>query len=373
MLVTKKNKIPKTIWPKKIIHIDMDAFYASVEQLDHPEWKGLPVIVGGDPASRGVVSTCSYEARKYGVHSAMAAAQAAKLCPKAIFVRPRMSRYSEISEQVMAIFRSHTSRVEQVSLDEAYLDVSTYRFGIDDPVMIARLIKQNIHAVTRLSASAGVAPNMFLAKIASAMQKPDGLTVIELGKTDDFLMTLPVRKIPGVGPVTESKLLKLGITTCDDLLKTGEASLYDQLGKLGVFLYHRALGHDDREVEPAGESQQVSTEETFERDVLDLRFLSAKLSDFSQEIYEVLCERGRQGRTLVLKVKYYDFEQITRSITLGQYPDSPKTMAACAIELLKKRTEAGKKPIRLIGFGVSGLRPINQEPVVWQQGELFAS
>jgi len=367
-----KNKPLKTIWPRKIIHIDMDAFYASVEQRDHPEWRGQPVIVGGDPTRRGVVSTCSYEARKYGVHSAMASAQAAKLCPSAIFVRPRMDRYSEISDQVMSIFRSHTSRVEQVSLDEAYLDVSTYRFGIDDPAMIARLIKQSIHAVTQLSASAGVAPNMFLAKIASALHKPDGLTVIEPGKVDDFLLTLPVRKIPGVGPVTEARLLKLGITKCDDLLKMGQTQLYNQLGKLGVFLYHRALGHDDREVEPAGESQQVSTEETFEKDVLDIRILAAKLNLFSREIYEILRERGRHGRTLVLKVKYYDFEQITRSLTLAQFPDSSEGMAACAIKLLKQKTEVGKKPIRLIGLGVSGLRPVNHQPVVWEQGELFS-
>jgi len=350
----------------------MDAFYASVEQLDHPEWRGLPVIVGGDPKRRGVVSTCSYEARKYGVHSAMASSQAAKLCPEGIFVRPRMARYAEISDQVMAIFRSHTSRVEQVSLDEAYLDVSTYRFGIEDPVMIARLIKQSIHAVTQLTASAGVAPNMFLAKIASAMQKPDGLTVIPPDQVENFLKTLAVRKIPGVGPVTEARLLKLGINTCDDLLRMGERFLYNHLGKLGNFLYHRALGQEDREVEPSGESQQVSTEETFERDVLDIRLLSEKIKIFSKEIYEILRERGRQGRTLVLKVKYYDFEQITRSVTLGNYPDSPETMAARVMDLLKTRTEAGKKPIRLIGLGVSGLRPINQQPVIWEQGELFS-
>lgn len=350
----------------------MDAFYASVEQLDHPEWKGKPVIVGGDPSSRGVVSTCSYEARKFGVHSAMASAQAVKLCPAAIFVRPRMARYADISDQVMSIFRKHSPRVEQVSLDEAYIDVSTYRFGIDDPAMIAQMIKQNIRAVTQLTASAGVAPNMFLAKVASAMQKPDGLTVITPGKIEDFLKDLPVRKIPGVGPVTEVRLSKLGILTCDDLLREGEQSLYNRLGKLGVFLYHRALGQDDREVESAGESRQLSTEETFERDVLDFRFLSAKLIGFAREIDQSLREQGRHGRTVVLKVKYYDFEQITRSQTFSRCLDSAEMIASSAIELLKNKTEAGKKPIRLIGLGLSGLASITPEPVIWEQGELFA-
>lgn len=365
------KKKSKTPWVKKIIHIDMDAFYASVEQLDHPEWKGKPIIVGGDPKRRGVVSTCSYEARKFGVHSAMASARAAKLCPDGIFVRPRMDRYAEISDQVMAVFRRHTPRVEQVSLDEAYLDVTSYRFGIEDPVMIARLIKQNIYALTHLTASAGVASNMFLAKIASAMNKPDGLTVIEPAKADDFLKSLAVRKLPGVGPVTEAKLVKMGLLTCDDLLKMGERTLYHELGKQGGFLFQRALGHDDREVEPHGESLQVSTEETFEKDVLDVNLLTAKLAEFSREIFEILRERGRRGRTLVLKVKYFDFEQITRSVTLGQYPETAEAMLSHGLELLKNKTLAGKKPIRLIGLGISGLRSVHDEPVVWQQGELF--
>ncbi len=352
--------------------MDMDAFFAAVELRDHPEWRGQPLIVGGDPSGRGVVSTCSYEARKFGVHSAMPAAQAVKLCPQALFVRPRMARYAEISEQVMAIFRRHTPRVEQVSLDEAYLDVTAYRFGTQDPAMIASLIKQNVQAVTHLSASAGVAPNMFLAKVASDMQKPDGLTVVRPDKVDEFLRDLPIRKIPGVGPVTEARLARMGLLKIDDLLQAGELFLHERFGKLGIFLFHRALGQDDRQVEPVSEARQVSTEETFERDVLDVRFLSGKLQAYAAEVFEVLHERGREGRTLVLKVKYFDFEQITRSQTLERFPVSAEEVAAVAIELLKRKTKAGKKPIRLIGLGISGLRPLSTEPVVWQQGELFA-
>lgn len=367
-----KKKAARPEWPRKIIHMDMDAFFASVELLDHPEWRGKPVIVGGDPASRGVVSTCSYEARKFGVHSAMASAQAHKLCPHAIFVRPRMSRYAEISDQVMGIFRHHTPLVEQVSLDEAYLDVTSYRFGMDDPAMIARMIKQNVTAVTRLTVSAGVAPNMFLAKIASDMEKPDGLTVVVPERVEAFLAELPVRKIPGVGPVTEARLHKLGLTRCDDLLQAGESFLHQHFGKLGIFLYRRALGQDDRQVEPAGESRQLSTEETFERDVLDLRFLTGRLSEYAAEVYEALRERGRQGKTVVLKVKYFDFEQITRSLTLSRFPDSAEEIAKIAAELLRKKTRAGKKPVRLLGLGISGLRPAADAPVLWQQGELFS-
>ncbi len=356
---------------KKIIHMDMDAFFASVEQLDHPQWRGRPVIVGGDPKSRGVVSTCSYEARPFGVRSAMPAAQAMKLCPQAIFVRPRIGRYTEISEQVMGIFRHHAPRLEQVSLDEAYLDVTHYRFGIEDPVMIARVIKQNVYAVTHLTVSAGVAPNMFLAKIASDFKKPDGLTVVQPDEIELFLKDLPVRKIPGVGPVTEARLSRLGLMTCDDLLRAGEAFLYDKFSRLGIFLFHRALGQDDREVDPFTEAKQLSCEETFAKDILDVRQLAEKLRGFSEEVFEALRDRDRTGKTVMLKVKYFDFELITRSRTLAQVPESPEVIFATALELLTQKTEAGKKPIRLLGLGISGLMPLQDEPVKSQQGELF--
>ncbi len=359
------------VWTRKIIHMDMDAFFAAVEQLDHPEWRGKPVIVGGNPKSRGVVSTCSYEARPFGVRSAMPAAQAFRLCPQAIFVRPRMDRYAEISEQVMAVFRRHTPLVEQVSLDEAYLDVTQYRFGMDDPVLIAKVIKQNVHAVTHLTVSAGVAPNMFLAKIASDLKKPDGLSVIVPQDVELFLKDLAVRKIPGVGPVTEARLAKLGILTCDDLLRVGEPFLHSHFGKTGIFLYRRALGQDERDVEPFGEAKQTSTEETFEKDVLDRRVLVGKLRAYASEVFEILRERGQNGKTVVLKVKYFDFEQITRSHTLAAYPERAEEIYAPAAEMLKNKTQAGKKPVRLLGLGISGLKPLHEIPKPARQGELF--
>jgi len=353
-----------------ILHIDMDAFFASVEQLDHPEYRGKPVVVGGDPQSRGVVSTASYEARQFGIRSAMPAAEAYRLCPDAIFIRPRMTRYQEVSAMIMGILRHHAQKLLVVSVDEAYLDVTHYPFGSSNAVMIARLIKQNIQAITHLTASAGVAPNMFLAKIASEFQKPDGLTVIAPDQVEAFLRDLPVRKIPGVGPVTESRLQKMGIHTCSDLQKAGHLYLHERLGKQGIFLYKRALGIDEREVESDGEARQSSTEETFARDVLDVRFLQTRLELFAHELYAQLQAEGRMGRTVVLKLKYFDFELITRSQTLGRFPQSAEDIYAVAENLLTKKTLAGKKPVRLIGLGLSGLGELSEEPAAASQLEL---
>ncbi len=237
-------------WPRKIIHIDMDAFFAAVEQRDRPDLKGKPVIVGGDPNSRGVVSTASYEARKFGVHSAMASSRAKKLCPQGVFVRPHFEKYTEASRAIMTILKQHTDLMEVVSVDEAYLDVTRHKLGIQDPVMAASLIKQTIQAVTHLTASAGVAPNFFLAKIASDFKKPDGLTVVAPEEIPDFLENLPVRKIPGVGPVTEKELHALGFKTCGELALAKKTFLISHFGKTGYFLYERAHGRDSREIEP---------------------------------------------------------------------------------------------------------------------------
>ena len=350
-------------WRQKIIHVDMDAFFASIEQRDNPDLKGKPVVVGGNPFGRGVVSTCSYEARRFGIRSAMPAAQARKLCPSAIFVRPHFEKYAEASKTVMAILRQHTDLVEPVSLDEAYLDVTQHKFKMDDPATIAGMIKQNIHAVTKLTASAGVAPNMFLAKIASDYQKPDGLTVVSPNGIENFLRDLPVRKIPGVGPVTEEHLHKLKLFTCSDLIRAGDSFLYQHLGKQGLFLFERALGRDDRQVETEWESKQLSTEETFERDVLDKKILKGKLNEYAQYLFLNLKEDGRSGRTIVLKVKYHDFELITRSLTLKQSPKDADKIFHVASQLLDYKTLAGKKPVRLIGLGIAGLlRSHKEEP-----------
>lgn len=355
---------------RKIIHIDMDAFFAAVEQRDHPEYRGKPVVVGGDPFGRGVVSTASYEARPFGVRSAMPAAQARKLCPQAIFLRPNFRKYAQASAEIMAILRQHTALVEPASLDEAYLDVTENRFHIEDPAMIASLIKQNIFAVTRLTASAGVAPNLFLAKVASDLKKPDGLTVVLPGQEAGFLKELPVRKIPGVGPVMEKELHKMGFKTCGELREAGLPLLIRHFGKTGVFLFERANGRDDRVVETDVPSKQYSSEETFEKDMLDKNFMKETLADFSRDVFEGLKEDGRMGRTIVLKVKYHDFEVITRSRTLGHFPKDSQEVFGIAWELLERKTEAGKKPVRLLGLGISGLQE-ESEAVDPRQPELF--
>jgi len=333
----------------------MDAFFASIEQRDNPAHRGKPVVVGGDPFGRGVVSTASYEARRFGIHSAMPAAHARRLCPQAIFIRPDFRKYQEASGAIMSILRQHTDLVEPVSLDEAYLDVSRHRLGLKDPVMIASLIKQNIFAVTKLTASAGVAPNMFLAKIASDFKKPDGLTVIRPEEVKDFLRDLPVRKIPGVGPVTESKLHALKIFVCKDLLGAGGIFLRDRFGKFGAVLYERAQGIDDREVTPESAPKQTSTEETFPKDTKDIAWLKSQLERFSKEIFAGLKESGYAGRTVVLKVKYFDFEKITRSHTLAHPPAGWEEICRVAVYLLEKKTSAAQKPVRLLGLGISGL------------------
>lgn len=355
-----ESKTQTVIWKRKIIHIDMDAFFASVEQRDEPSYRGKPVIVGGSPDSRGVVSACSYEARRFGVHSAMASSKAHRLCPQAIFVKPRFVVYKQVSQCVMSILRQHTHLVESVSLDEAYLDVTTHKLKIEDPVMIATLIKQNIAAATGLTASAGVASYMYLAKIASDFHKPDGLTVVLPGEEALFLENLPVRKIPGVGPVTEKQLLGLGIKTCGDLAVTDPELLLEHFGRYGASLREKARGHENREVEPCSEPKQVSCEETFEYDIRDIDFLEGKLEEFAREIYRELQITQRMGMTIVLKVKYFDFEQITRSQTLDHEPLNWKEVHRVACQLLESKTKVGKKSIRLIGLGISGLKPLSE-------------
>lgn len=361
-----------TAWPRKIIHIDMDAFFAAVEIRDNPALKGKPVIVGGDPRKRGVVSTASYEARKYGIRSAMPAATAKRLCPQAVFLKPNFRKYEAASRQIQAILKQHTDLVEMASLDEAYLDVTRHRLNIVDPVTIARLIRQNVFAVTKLTASAGVAPNKFLAKIASDFKKPDGLTVIRPDEVERFLKDLPVRKIPGVGPVTEERLAKLGIKTCGELALRSLPELKRLLGSSsGEFLNERAMGIDESEVIPFWESKQMSTEETFEKDEKNILILKRKLMQFAREVFESLSGDGRSGRTIVLKVKYFDFKVITRSLTLSSPPASAQEIFDIAARLLETRTEAGRKPIRLLGLGISGLISSEEAEPLTLQRELF--
>ncbi|OQA56460.1 MAG: DNA polymerase IV [Candidatus Omnitrophica bacterium ADurb.Bin277] len=360
------------IWLKKFIHIDMDAFFAAVEQRDRPELRGKPVIVGGDPRSRGVVSTCSYEARKFGIHSAMSSAQARRLCPEGIFVPPDFKRYGAASKLIMSILRTYTPLVEQVSLDEAYLDVRENRLKLQDPVQLAGLIKQHIFGATRLTASAGVATAMFLAKIASDFKKPDGLTAIPPGRETGFLKDLPVRKLPGVGPRTEAALHQLGIRTCGALRGMTPEKLREHFGKWGLRLSAMAEGVEDREVIPHWEPVQLSMEETFEKDILKVERLKEKLAELSRRVFSELAYKGRAGRTIVLKVKYHDFKQITRSKTLPLPPEDWKKVYTVAAELLLGKTLAGQKAIRLLGVGVSGLNLKDEiRPAKSVQRELF--
>jgi DNA polymerase-4 len=357
-------------WPRKFIHIDMDAFFAAVEQRDRSELKGKPVIVGGNPQSRSVVSTCSYEARKFGIHSAMPAAQAKRLCPQGVFLYPNFEKYSAVSKTVMNILHTYTPLVEQVSLDEAYLDVAENKLKLEDPVKLAELIKQHIFAATRLTASAGVAPAMFLAKIASDMEKPDGLTVVYPDKILDFLKDLPARKIPGVGPRTEEILHGMTLYTCGDLWGADPKNLCAKLGKWGLELFHKARGEERRGVDPHWERTQLSEEETFPKDIADIPWLKRKLAQLAEHVFFALQHEGRAGRTVVLKVKYHDFEQITRSKTLAAPPQDWHLLHEIACDLLKKKTLAGRKPIRLLGLGISGLRDKDEMPTA-TQGELF--
>lgn len=354
---------------RKIIHIDMDAFYAAIEQRDRPELRGKPVVVGGDPNSRSVVSTASYEARKFGIHSAMPTAHAKKLCPHAVFVHPDFRKYTAASQAIMAVLKQHTDLMEPMSLDEAYLDVTQHKLGLKDPVMIASLIKQNIKAVTQLTASAGVAPNLFLAKVASDYQKPDGLTVIKTEDIAEFLENLPVRKVPGIGPVLEAELKKKNITTCGELAAVRKEVLIREFGKTGLFLYERARGRDSRQVEPDTLSKQYSSEETFAKDTKDKEFLKEKLQTLADDIFQGLMREGRMGRTVVLKLKYFDFELITRSKTLNAPPRSGQEIWTIACDLLDRKTAAGTKPVRLIGLGISGLDEPEKKPGLQQ--ELF--
>jgi DNA polymerase-4 len=339
---------------RRIIHVDMDAFYASVEQRDDPSLRGKPVAVGGQPGSRGVVAASSYEARVFGVRSAMPMARALRLCPELVIVRPDFQRYRAASQQILAIFRSCTPLVEPLSLDEAYLDVSDNRWGEPLATAVAKRLKQRILEETRLTASAGVAPNKFLAKIASGWQKPDGLTVISPGRVEAFLQQLPVDALWGVGPVTAAKLRKIGIerlvevrTADPDLLRRAVGSLADALRRL-------ALGDDPRPVVPDRPYKSSSSENTYNEDLLALDAIRAEIERMARQTAEWLARKGLLARTVTIKVRYADFTTVTRSHTAAAPTRDPGEIVARALTLLE-RTEAGRRPIRLLGAGVHGL------------------
>jgi DNA polymerase-4 len=338
---------------RKIIHIDMDAFYASVEQRDRPGIKGKPVIVGGDPNSRGVVAACSYEAREFGIHSAMASAAAYRLCPEAVFIRPRFDVYRAVSSQIREIFYGYTDLVEPLSLDEAFLDVTENYKGMPSATIIARELKKKIFQRTDgLTSSAGVSFNKFLAKVASDINKPDGITVITPDMADEFIDKLPIRKFFGVGKVTEEKMLNLGIKNGGDLKKYKQEQLIQIFGKSGRYFYDIAHGLDDRPVEPNRIRKSIGKETTFSEDINDTDQMLEILDDIAVKLENSLMKRDAKGRTITLKVKYFDFQSITRSATVDESADNAAVIMKHIRQLLSK-TEAGIKKVRLLGISIS--------------------
>jgi len=341
---------------RKIIHIDMDAFYASIEQRDNPSYKGKPIVVGGSPEGRGgVVATASYEARKFGIHSAMTSKRALQLCQNVIFIRPRFDAYKEVSRKMMEIFSRYTNLIEPLSLDEAYLDVTNDKQNIGSAIEIAKQIKQVIKDELNLTASAGVSVNKFVAKIASDIKKPDGLTFIGPSKVEAFIEKLPVEKFFGVGKVTAEKMKSMHLHTGADLKKLTETELVHYFGKAGRFFYKIVRGIDEREVEPNRETSSIGAEDTFPCDLTDHEDLYFELNRIARIVHERLQQCGLKGRTITLKIKYSDFIQNTRSQSLSQPVNDLETIQTIAKQLLDS-LELKNKKIRLLGITLSNFK-----------------
>jgi DNA polymerase-4 len=349
-----------------ILHVDMDAFYASVEELDWPELAGIPVIVGGDPRGRGVVSAANYPARQFGVHSAMPSAKAVRLCPQAVFLKPRMQRYAELSSQIREIFFRFTPLVEPLSLDEAFLDVSgsTRLFGTAEE--IGRRIQRTIDQELRLPASVGVAPNKFLAKLASDLEKPRGVVLVPPDGVQAFLDPLPLARIWGVGRSAQKRFDRLGVHTISQLRQLTQDVLRDYFGSHGETLWELAHGRDSRLVVPDHQAKSISHETTFAVDVEDLDVLRTCLLELTEQVARRLRSHQLRGRTVTLKIRTSDFQTLSRGKTLPQPSDSTWQLWKAARELLELRSPAGREPVRLIGVGVSGLERPGQ-----RQRDLF--
>jgi len=337
---------------RKIIHIDMDAFYASVEQRDFPEYRGKPLVVGGKPDSRGVVATASYEARQYGIRSAMSCSKAYQLCPSAIFVYPRFDAYTAVSRAIREIFSRYTDLIEPLSLDEAYLDVTEDKPGIGSAIDIAKSIKDAIKNELNLTASAGVSVNKFIAKIASDMNKPDGLTFIGPSKIKGFMEKLPVEKFFGVGKVTAAKMKAMQINTGADLKKLTEQQLIAQFGKSGRFYYKVVRGIDDRPVQPHRESKSVGAEDTLAEDTNEDSVMHGLLLQISHTVANRLEKYQLKGKTITLKIKFADFKQITRSRSFLNPINLQHNIYTEAINLLEE-ADLGLAKVRLLGITLS--------------------
>jgi DNA polymerase-4 len=339
---------------RRIVHVDMDAFYASVEQRDNPSLRGLPLVVGGQPNRRGVVAAASYEARVFGVRSAMSMARAVRLCPSLVIVPPDFQRYKAASTAVFAIFRDVTSLVEPLSLDEAYLDVTENSWNEPLATTVAKRLKERIRSETGLTASAGVAPNKFLAKIASGWKKPDGLTVISPDRVEPFLQQLSVDALWGVGPVTARKLRSKGIERLIDVRAAEPAALRETVGSLAEWLQQLAAGIDDRPVVPNRESKSSGSENTYPEDLTDLPAMRHEVWEMACHAVLWLEKKALLARTVTVKVRYSDFTTVTRSHSALPTRDR-EAIAARAVQLLE-RTEAGRRPVRLLGVSVHNFR-----------------
>ncbi len=337
---------------RKIIHIDMDAFYAAIEQRDNPHLKGKPIIVGGSPENRGVVSTASYEARRFGIHSAMPTKRAISLCKDLIIIHPNFEKYKTASKSLVTIYREYTDLIEPVSLDECYLDVTENKKAIPTATEIAFTLKERIKKELNLTASAGVAPNKFLAKIASDINKPDGVMVIKPHQVETFIQTLEVKKIWGVGRVTQEKLGNMGVVTCGDLQKYTLDELIQGFGKFGNMLYSFVRGIDKRPVVTHRKVKSVASETTFPVDYLDIDIIKEALLKQTERVSKRLKAKNVKGKTITIKVKYSDFSQITRSQTIDTLTDDLEEIYSTSEKLLDK-TEVGKRKVRLIGAAVS--------------------
>lgn len=339
---------------RRIAHVDMDAFFAAVEQLDEPRYRGKPVIVGG-LGPRGVVSTASYEARKYGVGSAMPTARARKLCPQGIFLAPRFSRYVKISKQVRAILHQYSQVVEVVSIDEAFFDLT----GDIHAEEIVAMIKARVKQETGLTCSVGLATNRFLAKVASELEKPDGLVIIDQVHVQQILDPLPVRMIWGVGKVTERRLRGLGISLIRDLRRTSVSQLASEFGSMGRVLYRLARGEDNTPLNRESKTSSVSREVTFPQDIYLKEQLEKIVRDLAQNVAAQLRGEGFVGKTVRIKVRFPDFETITRQASLSVGTDSPRIVEGMALDLLRRRVNIAQRGVRLIGVGVGRLTTVD--------------
>jgi len=340
---------------RRIMHVDLDAFFVSVEQVEKPELKGKPVVVGGRPDRRGVVAAASYEARAFGLHSGMPLITASRLCPQATFIEGNFAKYRRASQKFIAILADFSPYLEPMGLDEAYLDVTGFESLHGSIRQMALAIKQRIEDELRLCASIGIAGCKIVAKVASDLSKPDGLIEVSAGGERSFLTSLPIAKLPGIGTKTERTLKSLGITTIGKLSVTPLSVLQSHFGASGEMLHRFSNGIDDSRVAPPGEAKSISRETTFGQDVDDRSRLEATLSYLSERVGSTLRQQGKQARSVTLKLRYSDFTTITRSHTLSRASDTDQAIFATGRQLLQKTLSAAKQPIRLIGIGVSNL------------------